>query len=73
MSEILPNLMASSSVFTPVVPAETIEVIVVKIPPPARQDERVEEVKDQPRGERRPRLGRRLSRVPDVLLQVLEF
>ena len=65
--------MVNSLLFIPVVFGETIEVVVVQIPPPARQDERVEEVKDQPRGERRPRLGRRLSRVPDVLLQVLEF
>ena len=65
--------MVNSSLFIPVVFGETIEVVVVQIPPPARQDERVEEVKDQPGGERRPRLGRRLSRATGVLVQDLEF
>ena len=59
--------MVNSSIFIPVVFGETIEVIVVQVPPPARQDERVEEVEDQLGGKRGPRLRRRLPRAPDVM------
>ena len=74
MSEILPKIMVNYSVFIPVVFGETIEVIVVQVPPPARQDERVEEVEDQLGGERGPRLRRRIPRrAPGVVIQVLEI
>ena len=63
--------MVNSSIFIPVVFGETIEVIVVQVPPPARQDERVEEVEDQLGGERGPRLRRRLPRAAYLLVQIL--
>ena len=59
-------------IFIPVFFGETVEVTVVQIPPPARPDERVEEVKDQLGREGGPSLRRRLPCLAKILVQVLE-